>query len=233
LAFWAAQRAGMDAIKREGDLVKAAGFLREALALDPDHEDSRYYLAHCLWAEGDTAEALRQLDEMRRRSPSSHRAHRQWAAFAASLATTDAELGAAEAAAKRALEINGEETGALLLLGEIALLQDRFEVAGQRFAMACRTNPKAVDGFFLQAFIAWRSGDEGRAKDLLARAREARGADWKPEGAAAEGDVDARLHREETPLARFWRQWDGSRETPAKTFAPLLEHLEARRGRVS
>jgi tetratricopeptide (TPR) repeat protein len=218
----------MDAIKREGDLVKAAGFLREALALDPDHEDSRYYLAHCLWAEGKTAEAMQQLDEMRRRSPGSHRAHRQWAAFAASVATTEEELGAAEAAAKRALEINGEETGALLLLGEIALLQGRFELAGERFAMACRTNPKAVDGFFLQAFIAWRRGDEGRARELLARAREARGEHWKPVAAAGEGDVASRLHREETPLARFWREWDGSGETPVQAFAPLLEHLEAR-----
>jgi enediyne biosynthesis protein E4 len=230
LAFWAAQRAAMDAIKREGDLDKGMRYLGQALALDPDHEDSRYYLAQCLWAEGRTAEALQQLDEMRRRSPGSHRAHRQWAAFAASVATTEAELDAAEAAAQRALEINGEETGALLLLGEIALLQNRVELAGERFALACRTNPKAVDGFFLQAFIAWRQGHTQRARELLARAAEARGRDWKPEGAAAEGDVAARLHREETPLARFWRQWDGHTEGPAASFAPLTAHLEARRG---
>ena len=164
----------------------------------------------------------------RRTSPGSYRAHRQWAAFAASSAGDEAELAAAAAAAERAVEINGEDTGGLLLLGEIALLQGQTELADRRFALACRTNPRAVDGFFLQAFLAWRRGERGQSSALLTRAKEARGKDWKPEGAVAEGDVTTRLHQEETPLSRFWRQWDGSVDRLEESFAALDAHLRGR-----
>ena len=36
------------AMKREGDIPRAISLFREALALNPAHEDSRYYLANCL-----------------------------------------------------------------------------------------------------------------------------------------------------------------------------------------
>ncbi|MGB6000370.1 MAG: FG-GAP-like repeat-containing protein, partial [Thermoanaerobaculia bacterium] len=118
LEFWNLQRAGMDAVKIEGDLPKAIGLFRQALALDPQHEDSRYYLANCLAAEGDLDGALAELDTMRRLSPGSHRAHKQWGVLRAMTAESDADLEAAERALARALEINQEATGSLLVLGE-------------------------------------------------------------------------------------------------------------------
>jgi hypothetical protein len=89
--------------------------------------------------------------------------------------------------------------------------------------MACRTNPRAVGGFFLRAYVAWRAGDTGRARELLRQAHQARGPEWKPEGSVAEGDVARRMHQDETPLSRFWQTWDG-RDDPA-ALAPLHEHL--------
>jgi len=231
LEFWARHRAGMDALKLERDCPKASERFRAALELDPDHEDARYYLAHCLWAGGERDEALAQLDEMRRRAPMSLRAHRQFAAFAATAAATDGELERAAAAARRAVEINGEDTGGILLLGEIALLEGRLEEAGRQFALACRSNPRATDGLFLGAYVAWRQGDSRRARELLAAARAARGEDWKPEGATAEGDVAVRIQREETPLAVYWRRWDGQVEPLAAVFAPLAERLSERADR--
>ena len=90
---------------------------------------------------------------------------------------------------------------------------------------ACRTNPKAVGGFFLRAFVAWQQGERRAARELLGRAREARGEHWKPEGSAGEGDTARRMHRDATPLAGFWEQWDGSTEAPGETFAPLAVYL--------
>jgi Flp pilus assembly protein TadD len=227
VAFWAAQRAGMDAMKRRGDLEEAIRHFRAALALDPAHEDSRYYLADCLWMQGHRRAALAELAELRRRSPGSHRAHRQWATLRAATAETAADLAAAAAAAERAVAINAEETGALLLLGEIALLQGEPRRAAERLELACRTNPRAVGGFFLRGYVAWRGGDREAARDLLRRAAEARGPDWKPRGAVAEGDVAARMHRDESPLAPFWEGWDGTPD-PAAAFGPLAAHLERR-----
>jgi tetratricopeptide (TPR) repeat protein len=216
----------MDAMKRRGDLAGAIRHFREALGYDPGHEDSRYYLATCLWAEGAREEALEQLAELVRRSPMSHRGHRQWAVYRALSAPGASGLAAAEAAAERALAINGEETGSLLLLGEIDLLQGDAKGGERHLDRACRTNPRATGGFFLRAYLAWRPGDAAQARKLLAQARETRGKDWKPAGTAAEGDVATRMHREETPLSRFWDRWDGGLDDPARAFAPLAAHLE-------
>ena len=222
--FWATQRAAMDALKRDGDIPRAIKLLREALALDPAHGDSRYYLANCLAIEGRTEEALAELDRLRRDRPMSHRAHKQWGVLRAVTAASPADLDAASLALERALAINQEETGSLLVLGEIALLKGDRELADQRFEWACRTNPEAVGGFFLRGYLAWKRGDAPAAVALLAEAHAARGEAWKPEGTVAEGDVATRMHREQTPLTGFWEAWDGTPD-PAVAFAALDARL--------
>ncbi|MEE9561938.1 MAG: FG-GAP-like repeat-containing protein, partial [Thermoanaerobaculia bacterium] len=222
--FWNKQRAGMDAVKKEGDLPKAIGLFRQALALDPEHEDSRYYLANCLAALGDLEGAMTELDTMRRLSPGSHRAHKQWGVLRALSAESDADLEAAGQALERALEINQEGTGSLLVLGEIALMQGDRTLADERLAKATRTNPKAVGGFFLRGYIAWKDGESADAVRHLEAAQAARGEEWKPEGSVAEGDVASRMHREVTPLSLYWEGWDGTGD-PQTAFADLDAYL--------
>lgn len=84
LEFWNRQRAAMAAMKVEKDNRKAIGLFREALALNPAHEDSRYYLGHCLAGEGDPEAALAELAELQRINPASHRAWQQWGILRAS-----------------------------------------------------------------------------------------------------------------------------------------------------
>lgn len=97
-------------------------------------------------------------------------------------------------------------------------------MARERLEWACRTNPRAVGGFFLRAFLAWRGGDADASRALLSRAREARGEDWKPAGATAEGDVAGQLHRDPTLLSVGWTAWDGGDATP--TFELLAARIE-------
>ncbi len=215
LEFWKTQRAAMDAMKIDGDVPRAAELFRQALVLNPEHQDSRYYLAAMVAQLGHLDQALDELDRLRRDHPMSHRAHKQWGVLRALTATGPADIDAAEKALLRALEVNREETGSLLVLGEIALLQGDPELADERFELACRTNPRAVGGFFLRGYVAWKRGDLEAAKELLGKAQAARGEEWKPEGAVAEGDVASRMHREETPLARFWEGWDGAPDPEA------------------
>ncbi len=224
IAFWAAQRAAMDAFKIDADCARAVPLFREALALDPTHEDSRYYLANCLAGLGDPDAALAELDALRAQSPMSHRAHKQWGVLRAIHGHSDEDLAAAQAALERALEINREETGSLLVLGEIALLRGEIEAAEHHLSRATTTNPRAVGGFFLRGYMAWRRGDEAAARELLETARAALGPDWKPQGTTAEGDVAGRQHREETPLSRFWESWDGT-IAPGEAFAGLDARL--------
>jgi len=222
--FWELQRAAMDAVKRDDDPQRAIPLFREALALNPRHEDARYYLANCLAAQSRVEEAIEELETLQRLQPQSHRAFKRAGTLRAFTAKKSDELATAEREIKRAVELNPEATGALLMLGEIELLQGRFRAADERFEKACRTNPRAVGGFFLRGYIAWKDGENEAGRELLNGARKARGEDWKPEGAVAEGDVASRMHSEETPLSKFWENWGGELD-PDSAFGPLHEFL--------
>jgi tetratricopeptide (TPR) repeat protein len=222
--FWETHRAGMDAIKIEGDIPKATRLFREALALNPEHEDARYYLANCLAIQGDVEGALAHLEKLTEVNPMSHRAFKQWGVMRAMTAESPSDLEAAAAALERSLEINQEETGALLVSGELALLRGDSELAAQRFAWVCHTNPRAVGGFYLQGYLAWKEGNREASIAHLESAVAARGEEWKPEGAVAEGDVASRMHKEVSPLSLYWERWDGSLD-PDTAFRPLDEYL--------
>jgi tetratricopeptide (TPR) repeat protein len=224
LKFWASQRAAMDAMKVEQDNAKAVRLFHEALALDPRHEDSRYYIAHCLAAQGDVTTALAQLEELQRQNPQSHRAFKQWGRLRAIFAAGDADLTAAEKSLERAHALNPEETGALLVLGEVSLLRGDAAKADERLAAACRSNPKAVGGFFLRGYLAWKRGDTPAATKFLEDTRAALGKDWQPKGATSEGDVQRKQHEEKSPLAHFWESWDGA-IAPASAYARLDARL--------
>lgn len=223
--FWTLQRAAMDAMKRDQDPAAAADLFRQALALDPSHQDARYYLASSLEALGQTGAAAAELETLLAHSPRSHRALKQLASLRLRQARTPAELAGVSTLLERARAVNPEETGVLLLQGEVALLRGDFATAESRLEAACRSNQQAVGGFFLRAYLAHSRGDEARARSLLEQAQKARGAGWKPEGTTAEGDIKHRRSgRDESPLARFWRAWGGD-PANAETFAGLERAL--------
>jgi tetratricopeptide (TPR) repeat protein len=226
MEFWTTQRAAMDAMKKENDCVRAMELFRKALALNPNHEDSRYYLANCLAVQGEIEEALAQLRTLTEINPMSHRAYKQWGVMRAITAESAEQIDAASVALERSLEINPEETGALQVLGEIALLRGEDELADQRFEWVCRTNSRAIGALFLRGYLAWKAGSPEAAAGFLRAAVDARGEDWKPEGAVAEGDVASRMHREVTPLSDHWESWDGSLN-PDTAFRSLDAHLRA------
>jgi tetratricopeptide (TPR) repeat protein len=224
--FWETQRAAMDALKVDGDAEAAERLLRRALEIDPDHEDARYYLANSLASQGRLDAALDQLDVLRRSHPGSHRAHKQWGVLRARSATTAADLDAAATALERALELNLEETGALLALAEIDLIRGRDREADRRLEWVIRTHPRSVGGLFLRGYLAYRRGDAAASRSFLAAARSARGEERLPAGAVAEGEVRRRMHEEQTPLSEFWQRWDGEPE-PERAYAPLRTRLAA------
>jgi uncharacterized membrane-anchored protein len=125
---------------------------------------------------------------------------------------------------QRAAALNPEETGAFQVLGEIALLRGDLGGAAERLGWVSRTNPRAVGALFLRGYVAWKRGEQEEARRLLEAAQKARGPDWKPRGAVAEGDVARRQYVEETPTSRFWEQWDGKPD-PASAFHALDSFL--------
>ncbi len=76
----------------------------------------------------------------------------------------------------------------------------------------------------MRAYLAYLDGDSAASSELLRAAQAARGPEWKPPGAAAEGDVRQRMHVETSPLARFWESWDGN-AAPTEVFRDLESFL--------
>ncbi|MBI3682671.1 MAG: VCBS repeat-containing protein, partial [Acidobacteria bacterium] len=222
--FWEKQRAAMDAMKRDRDLPKAAQLFREALALNAGHEDSHYYLANCLAALGDVPGAIAELDALVQANPQSHRAFQRKGEILAASASSRAQLAAARRPLETALRLNSEETGTLLLLGEVALGAGDLGTAEQRFAHVCQANSRAANAWFLRGYIAWKQNDPRRTATMLSAARTALGPDWKPAGSALEGDVPRRMHSESGFLSVFAQQWDGE-ATPERAYDLLDQYL--------
>jgi tetratricopeptide (TPR) repeat protein len=225
LQFWQTLRAAVNALKIEKDNPKAIWLFRAALDLDPQHEDSRYYLGQCLAAEGNIPDALAQLEELTRINPQSHRGFQQWGVVRAASARSEADLASAEKILERAHALNPEETGALLALGEVSLMRGDFAKAEERLKAVCQTNAKSFAALFLQGYLSWRQGDPARARAFLESARLALGKDWRPKGATSEGDVRTKQHLESSPLADYWNGWNGDLD-PDRTYVLLAGHLE-------
>jgi TolA-binding protein len=207
--FWEKQHAAMDAMKRDRNLAHATQLFREALALNPGHEDSHYYLANCLATAGDVTGAIAELDALARINPQSRRALQRKGELLAASASSKAQLERARQVLNDALRLNSEETGALVLLGQVVLALGDGSAAEKLFAHACQANPQAANAFFFRGYIAWRQNNPRQASAMLAAARQARGRDWKPKGSALEGDVKHRMFSESGFLGVFEQQWDG------------------------
>jgi tetratricopeptide (TPR) repeat protein len=224
LDFWNKQHAAMDAMKRQGDYARAATLFRDALALNPSHEDSHYYLANCLVALGQIPAAIAELDALTRINPQNHRALQRKGELLAASARSRSELVQAQRELESAIRLNSEETGTLVLLGEVELARAELAKAETTFTRVCQANPKAANAWFFRAYIAWKRGDSSTAATQLDSAHKALGPDWKPTGTVLEGDVRQRMFSEAGFLGIFEQQWNGSSD-PGASFRELDRYL--------
>jgi tetratricopeptide (TPR) repeat protein len=188
LLFWQRLGAATDA-RIAGDCTGARDLYLEALGLDPKHEDSLYYLGQCQRILKQPAEARQAFDRLVGVNPASPRGHLALGALLASSEPGEPlDLAVAETHLRRAHEINGEETGSMLRLGEVLIVQDRTEEARTWLEAAARTNPKSVEAAFLLGYLRWEAGDARGAADYLAQAARAARVDAPTKGVLGEGD---------------------------------------------
>jgi len=189
--FWEAYHQGT-ALRSRGDFAAAAAAYERALALDPAHEDSLYYLGQCRKEIGQPTGALEAFIRLVRVEPSSARGH---LALGALLASADGSLPLDLLGAKqhfeRAHAINGEETGPMVRLGEIAIVRE--DAARARFWLesALRTNPKCVEAAFLIGYLDWLEGRREDARAACERAIQAGSVAAPVKGVLGEGDRKA------------------------------------------
>lgn len=186
LDFWQRQNAAT-AARAGGDLAGAARLYQEALSLDPRHEDALYYLGQCRRELGEPEAARAAFERLVEVNPQSARGQ---LALGALLASPDPkepmDLAQAERHLLRAHEINGEETGPLVRLGEIALVTGRAAEAGRWLESALRTNPKSLEAAFLAGYLGWDAGRD--PAPLARRVQEAARVERPTQGVLGEGD---------------------------------------------
>jgi tetratricopeptide (TPR) repeat protein len=186
LDFWNRLNAATEARTRRS-FAEAARLYEEALVLQPRHEDALYYLGQCRRELGQADAARVAFERLLEINPSSARGHLALGALLASPDPSEPmDLAEAERHLRRAHEINGEETGPVVRLGEVALLAGRSAEARRWFESALRTNPKSVEAAFLAGYLGWEEGQETAA--LVRRVREAAKVDAPVKGVLSEGD---------------------------------------------
>jgi tetratricopeptide (TPR) repeat protein len=184
--FWKRLSAATEARTRR-DFAGAARLYEEALVLEPRHEDGLYYLGQSRRELGQAQPARVAFERLLEVNPASARGHLALGAlFASPDPSEPMDLANAERHLRRAHEINGEETGPVVRLGEIALLAGRSAEARRWFESALRTNPKSVEAAFLAGYRGWEEGDATAA--LVRRVGEALKVDAPVKGVLSEGD---------------------------------------------
>lgn len=188
-SFWELYtRAG--GLRTQGQFESAAAAYRQALSIDPAHEDSLYYLATCLYEMGEYGEAESEVQKLLRLNPESGRAWGQLGRLLSSRAPgAPTDPAAARQAFERQLSINREQMGPLLELGGLELNQGNLERAETTFRTAAASgSPEAK---FLAGYVLFLEKRPEEARKFFRTVLEAYWADRKTaaQGVLSEGDV--------------------------------------------
>jgi hypothetical protein len=168
--FWEVYRAATEH-RIAGRSRDAAQEYRRALALDPEHLDALYYLGNMEFDLGRFAAAETAWKQLIELDPTSARAHAQLGTLY--FCVGEGQMLRPEHAVaelERAATINREETGPLLSLGEIALVQGDLDRAHELLDQVIGSNYTSVEAHFYLGYLSWKSGAVVKAADLLAAA---------------------------------------------------------------
>ncbi|HVS60977.1 MAG TPA: FG-GAP-like repeat-containing protein [Gemmatimonadaceae bacterium] len=218
--FWALYReATLERTARQTQA--AAETYSRALALNPDHEDVLYYFGSMRFALGDFAAAEGAWRRLIARNPSSARTHSQLGSLYLCLdANAPFQLDSAETHLRLAYEINKEETGPLLHLGEAALVRGDLVTAGRYFNEVLGSHAKSAEARFYVGYIALKGADTVRAQTEFSRATSATA---PPPAAGVPGEGDTKHGA--APLTQRTERCDQLRAlaTAPRAASPVVE----------
>jgi Tfp pilus assembly protein PilF len=168
--FWEIYR-GATGERMAGRIGAARDAYRRALELNPQHEDALYYLGNMELELGHYDEAHSAWARLVQLNPGSARTHsRLGDLYACMDPGAPRDLAKAEAEFRRALELNREETGPLLRLGEIALMRGNLAGTISRLDAVIGSHSRSVEAHFLKGYVAWKRAQPDSAAALFREA---------------------------------------------------------------
>jgi tetratricopeptide (TPR) repeat protein len=161
--FWDRYRAA-SRYRAAGDLKAAISLYQQALALKPDHEDSLYYLGNCFFEAGRWQEAARVYTRLIgvNRAASSRGYVQLGLLHADRQAGSEFDLRKADRFFRQALQTD-PDSGALLGIGEVALLQGERSRAREALEGDNADNAMGVAAPYLLGYLCWRDGPKEEA----------------------------------------------------------------------
>jgi len=170
--FWQLHReAGV--YRTEGNFERAIPLYEAALTLDEQHEDALYFLGNSYLEVDRFLDAERVLKQLVEAHPTSSRGHSRRGDV--HLCFDDAGVFAPDVAKSSflsAVEINKEETGPMLRLGQVALVEHQPDDARRWLEGVIGTNATSIEAHYLLGYVDWIEGRAGRAGELYTRAVE-------------------------------------------------------------
>jgi len=150
-----------------GEIEQAASAYEKAIALNPSHEDALYYFGNVSLELGHYEKAERAWQRLIEINAHSARGYQQLGNLYLNPGNINLfDIKKAEEAYEQAHRINGEETGPVLRLGEVALIKHDFDLAEEYFQAVLGANKKSVEANFLNGYIAWKRQNQPQARLL-------------------------------------------------------------------
>lgn len=189
LRFWKVYREATR-LRLDGERKKSIPFYREALTIDPDHEDALYYFGNVMFEIKEYDSAITMWRRLVRVNKVSARAHYQLGAvYSCGALGAPFDLDIAKQEFMRAKEINPEETGSIMKLGEVSILRGESAEALDYLLRALQSNPQSSQSYYLVGYLHWRAGRNEAAMSALGKALEYSKTDNSGETRSQEGDT--------------------------------------------
>lgn len=168
--FWKRYRSATEH-RIAGRINEALQDYTEATALNAKHEDSWYYLGGLHRTLGNFREAENAWNKLTQVNRKSSRAFLQLGNLYIDFPETELfNIDLARERFQRALDLNKEETGSVLRLGQVELIRGDLTSAQHYFSDVTASNFKSVEGYFLNGYISWKNNDIPTAKSLFENA---------------------------------------------------------------
>jgi len=217
--FWATYRQASQK-RSAGDLEAAVALYQEALSLRPNHEDSLYYQGNCYFELGRYTEAIKADQRLIAVNPQgSSRGYMQLGLIHACLEPgAPLNLEQASQLFERTLRVD-PDSGAMLGIGEVALLRGDWQRSWEALQSANADNPMSMAAPYLLGYLCYRKAQHQEAWRWFRLAVQ-RGELQKPGLKwTEEGDVKADPELRWRALAR--------QSVFGKYWLPLRKYLKA------
>lgn len=156
-----------------GSWQEAANGYSDALELNANHEDARYYLANMYLELNELDKAEENWNKLLEINPSSSRAHVQLGKlYLNHEAIQFFDLEKASEKFQKAIEINQDFLQPVLHLAEIFIIQGKYTDSREKLLIVLGSNDKSVEAWFLMGFIDYKNGDKKGAGNNFMKARE-------------------------------------------------------------